>query len=173
MAHDVVKGHEGIFGEVGVAERAVEIASTEPDEDSRLSRVAAFALQAVEDLVDSILLQVMIIVIFFFLILFAFVIVFFIPCDVVVAFLYDSFIAVGNFVDDPPCDVLGCGIKGQHLVDVLVVEPSVDELFDVSKVSHHAVFVEFSCFAVDGDVPVVTMHLCAFTAIVEFEVMAG
>ena len=58
--------------------------------------------------------------------------------------------------------VFGCWVDGQDVIEMPVVESSVNFFFYMLEIAYHAVGIELSCGAVHGNNPVVTMCIRAF-----------
>ena len=144
--------------EVGVAERTRQVAARQPDEDGCPASVVAFTLQGVEYLVDphfqcstSILNGI--------------------DGHIALALLHACLVAGFDLLRTPAGNILGRGVEGQYLVQVLMVDDALDALFDFSKIHDHSILVEFLRTAVDGDAPVVAVRLGALAVIVEHQVV--
>ena len=74
---------------------------------------------------------------------------------------------MGHLLRDPSRHVLGCGVEGQDVVEVLVVELLLYATFHNAEVDNHAVFVERLCLAHDGYLPVVAVQLLTLAFVVE------
>ena len=44
-----------------------------------------------------------------------------------------------------------------------------DTALDFGEIDHHTIMVQFTCLAMDGYLPVMSMQLCAFAGVVQFE----
>ena len=98
--------------------------------------------------------------------------IFLICRHVVAALPHLGAVAIGHSVHNPACDVLGCGVELQHLVEVFVVDVVVNHALDGGEVTHHAVAVEFTRAAAHVNHPVVAVQRLALTFIVEIELVA-
>lgn len=87
------------------------------------------------------------------------------------ALLHGSLVASGDGVNNPLGDVFCGRIERQNVIEIGVVEFAVDLLFDVLKVAHHAVCIEFSSLAVYGNNPVVAVNVGALAFVGKVEVM--
>ena len=85
------------------------------------------------------------------------VLVFLVDGNVARTFLNGSLIAVWYGLYNPMCDVLGRRIERKYGVQILMVELSVYESFNLGKVHHHTVFVKLACLAIHLDYPVVAV----------------
>lgn len=101
------------------------------------------------------------------------VLVFLVDGNVARTFLYGGLIAVWHGLYNPMCDILGRRIERKYGVQILMVELSVYESFNLGKVHHHTVFVKLACLAIHLDYPVVAVQSLAFTFVGESEVMTS
>ena len=86
---------------------------------------------------------------------------------------YIGAVAVRDGIHNPLGQVLGRRVEVQHLIDVGMVDLSVNQALDLSEVAHHAVAVKLLTSAIHIDLPVVTMQVLAFALIVEIKLMAS
>ena len=86
---------------------------------------------------------------------------------------YIGAIAVRDSVDNPLGQVLGSRVEVKHLVDVGMVNLTMYQSLDLSKVAHHAVAVKLLSTAIHIDLPVVAVQVLAFALVVEVKLMAG
>ena len=161
-----------------VAEMAIQIAAAEAHENSGRTAMEAFALEGIEYFVDlehyvwiasSFLLamtqSVLIKVLWGFILDVGSLVVARLP--------HIGAVAVRDSVDNPLGQVLGSRVEVQHLVDVGMVNLSVNQTFDFGKIAHHAIAVKFLGAAIHIDFPVVAVQVLAFALIVEVKLMAG
>ena len=81
--------------------------------------------------------------------------------------------AMWDEVDNPSCNVFGCGIKRENVVEIFVVEGLGDSVFDMGEVAHHTVDIQLLGFAVHGDNPVVPVHVAASAVVRQCELVAS
>ena len=86
---------------------------------------------------------------------------------------YIGAVAVRDSVNNPFGQILSGRIEVQYLVDVGMVNLTVYQTLDLSKIAHHAIAVEFLTTAIHVDFPVVAMQVLALALIVEVKLMAG
>ncbi len=91
--------------------------------------------------------------------------IFFIDGHVVFRFFHFYFKTGGDLLANPVGDVLGGWVERQDIVEVLMVEFRLDRLFDMAEIDNHAILVQRERAAVNGDYPIVTMRMFAFTGI--------
>lgn len=89
------------------------------------------------------------------------------------ALLNDGLVAFWELLYYPSSDVLGGRVEGEKLVEVAMVEITMNLLLDEREVDDHPVLVQLFCLAEDLDDPVVPMQLAALARIGEVEVVAG
>ncbi len=97
----------------------------------------------------------------------------FVGCLIVLTLYHIHAPGCGDLLTYPSGNVLGCGIEGENLVEIGVVESVGNLLLDVGEVGHHAVFVELAGAAVDGDQPIVAVDLLTLALVRELELVAG
>ena len=85
---------------------------------------------------------------------------------------YIGAVAVRDGVDNPLGQVLGRRVEIQDLIDVGVVDFTMNQTFDFGEVAHHAIAVELLATAIHIDLPVVAMQVLALALVVEIELMA-
>ena len=83
------------------------------------------------------------------------------------ALLHPHLVAVGYLLCAPAGNVLGCGVEGQHLVQVLMVQQSLHPFPYQRKVHHHAIGIQLPCLAVEGYQPVVAVQFGALALIIK------
>ena len=83
-----------------------------------------------------------------------------------------STVAVRDGVDNPLGQVLGRRVEVKYLIDVGMVNLSVNQALDFGEVAHHAIAVELLATAIHIDLPVVAVQVLAFALIVEIKLMA-
>ena len=135
----------------------MHIASAQAYKYGGRAGISAFALQRVKNFVDAI-----------FLIHNRMVLarsVALVRGDVAFAFLNIDAVAVGHVVAYPAGNIFGCGVEGQHFVEVGVVQSVHHRAFDVRKVGDHAVGVQLGRTAVHGDYPIVPVCIGAFAVV--------
>ena len=91
--------------------------------------------------------------------------------DIVLRFLNTRFVAFGYLLCNPSGNILGCRVERQNIVEVTMIEHSVDFLFDMIEVAYHSVGVKLASFAENGHNPVVAMCVVALTRIGQVETM--
>ena len=83
-----------------------------------------------------------------------------------------SAIAVRNGIHNPFGQILRRRIEVQHLVDISVVDFTMNQTFDFGEIAHHAIAVELLATAIHVNLPVVAMQVLALALIVEVKLMA-
>jgi len=97
----------------------------------------------------------------------------FIGRHIALALLYLGTITGRNLLHTPTGDVLGRRVKGQHIVQILMVQPTLDVAFNLGEVDHHTILIQLFSTTVEGDDPVVTVQLRALALVVQHKMMAG
>ena len=82
-----------------------------------------------------------------------------------------SAVAVRDSVDNPLGQILGCRIEIQDLIDVGMVNLTVNQALNLGEVAHHAIAVELFGTAIHIDLPVVAMQVLALALIVEIKLV--
>ena len=82
-------------------------------------------------------------------------------------------VAVRDSIHNPLGQVLGRRIEVQDLIDVGMVNLSVNQTFDFGEITHHAIAVELLAAAIHVDLPVVAVQVLALALVVEVKLMAG
>ena len=77
-----------------------------------------------------------------------------------------------HLLRDPSRPVLGWGVEGQDVVEVLVVELLLYASLHDAEVDDHAVLVERLCLAHDGYLPVVAVQVLTLAFVAERELVA-
>ena len=83
-----------------------------------------------------------------------------------------SAVTVRDSIHNPLGQVLSRRIKVQHLVDVGMVNLSVNQSLDLREIANHAIAVKLLGSAIHVNLPVVAMQVLAFALIVEVKLMA-
>ena len=86
---------------------------------------------------------------------------------------YIGAVAVRDSIHNPLGQVLSRRIKVQDLIDIGMVNLTVNQTFDFGEIAHHAIAVELFGTAIHIDFPVVAMQVLAFALVVEVKLMAG
>ena len=97
----------------------------------------------------------------------------FIARHITLALLHSAFITLWYLLRAPAGNIFRRGVEGQHVVQVLMVKAALDETLHLREVYHHAVLVQLTGLTIKRDDPVMAMHLCAFTFIIDSQLMAG
>ena len=84
-----------------------------------------------------------------------------------------SAVAVRDGIHNPFGQVLSRRVEVQDLIDIGVVNLSVNQALDFGEVAHHAIAVELFSTAIDVNLPIVAVQVLALALIVEIELMAG
>jgi len=80
---------------------------------------------------------------------------------------------MGNLIRYPLRYVLSCRVEGEEVVQIAVIEITVDFLFYLGEIDHHAVGVKFAGTAVYGDYPIVAVKIFAFTLTREVKIVTS
>ena len=83
----------------------------------------------------------------------------FIGCHIALALLNLGPIAGRNLLHTPTGDILGRRVKGQHIVQVLMVQSTLDVSFNLGEVDHHTILIQLFRTTEESDNPIVSMQL--------------
>ena len=75
-------------------------------------------------------------------------------------------------VANPASDILCRGIYIQHFVDILMVKSALYDSLDVRKIRYHTVLIQFFGFAIDNNLPVVSMQVLALAFVAQIQIMS-
>jgi hypothetical protein len=73
----------------------------------------------------------------------------------------------------PASHIFGRRIKGNNVVDMLMVEPIVNLVFDFLKIAYHTRFIQFLRLAIDSDYPVMAVDAPTGAHIGQVKLMAA
>ena len=75
--------------------------------------------------------------------------IFLIRRHISLALLHLGTIAGRNLLHTPTGDILGRGVEGQHIVQILMVQPTLDVVFNLGEVDHHTILIQLFRTRVD------------------------